>query len=98
MLHKDRSNEFRAEKFANVSGTRLINGLLFNDNISRPLAVVSVARIDSTFVSFSSTFSVMIRFFKPPRDDPGKLSESNPLLLAIDSCVRLGSEGKVLKD
>jgi len=97
-MHEERSNECRADRFANVSGIRLINGLLFNDKISKPFALVKVARIDSTFASFSSAFSDMMRFCKPLRDDPGKLSELNPLQSVIESRFRLGSEGRVLKD
>jgi hypothetical protein len=98
MLQKERSSQFNADKFANVSGIRKMNGLFFNDNISKPLAVVNVVRIDSNFSSVSSTFSVMTRFCNPVRDDPGKLSEPIPLQLVIESRLTLGSEGRNLKD
>ena len=98
MSHKERSNECKATKLANVFGMARIYGLFFKDTICKLLDPASVARIDSAFPSVSSTFSVMMRFCKPPRDDPGKLSEPNPLQLVIDSRFRLGSEGKVPND
>ncbi len=96
--HKETSNECKATKLANVFGMAVIDGLFFKDTISKLLAPVSVARIDSAFPSVSSAFSVMMRFCKPPRDDPGKLSELNPLQSVMNSRLRLGIEGKVPRD
>jgi hypothetical protein len=98
MSHKETSNECKATKLANVYGMAVIDGLFFKDTISNLLAPFNVAKIDSAFPSVSSTFSVMMRFCKPPRDDPGKLSELNPLQSVMDSRFKLGSEGKVPRD
>ncbi len=98
MSHKETSNECKATKLANVFGMAVIDGLFFKDTISNLLAPFNIARIDSAFPSVSSTFSVMMRFCKPPRDDPGKLSELNPLQSVIESRLRLGSEGKFPRD
>ncbi len=98
MSHKETSNECKATKLANVFGMAVIDGLFFKDTISNLLAPFNVARIDSAFPSVSSTFSVMMRFCKPPRDDPGKLSELNPLQSVIEIRLRLGSEGKFPRD